>query len=187
MIVTTPIIAKIAMAYRIDPTVNTHCTYARKIASWGGNTYVKIPITTTNGSSTFSLIERLSGDGISLNITAIFTEKQVELTSNAVCDGVRAIISVFAGRIADTGIDPVPLMRHFKEMISGDKNQELLWASPREVLNVYQADECGCDIITATPDILSKLKLAGKDLEEYSRETVKMFYDDAKKAGFTLE
>ena len=159
---------------------------AKIIDAWGENIYIKVPISTTSGTSTVPLIKDLSNAGIALNITAIFTLDQVEQTVAAISDASKAIISVFAGRIADTGVDPVPMMKTAREILGNRTNQKLLWASPREVLNVYQADQCGCDIITATPDILKKLSLSGKNLEEFSRETVQMFYEDAENAGFKI-
>jgi transaldolase len=159
---------------------------AREIASWGGDTYVKIPICNTMGQSTAPLINKLSAEGFSLNVTAIFTLDQVKEVADAAHKDARTIVSVFAGRIADTGIDPIPMMTNAVEMLKHLPKAELLWASPREVLNVIQADECGCHIITATPDIVSKMSLSGKDLLEYSLETVKTFYEDARAAGFKL-
>jgi transaldolase len=159
---------------------------AREIASWGGDTYVKIPICNTKGQSTAPLIKKLSAEGFSLNVTAIFTLDQVKEVADAAHKDARTIVSVFAGRIADTGIDPIPMMTKSVEMLKHLPKAELLWASPREVLNVIQADECGCHIITATPDIVSKMSLSGKDLLEYSLETVKKFYEDARAAGFKL-
>ncbi|CAN5253913.1 transaldolase [soil metagenome] len=159
---------------------------ARAIAGWGGNTYVKIPITNTKGDSTGPLIRKLSREGFSLNVTAMLTLDQVETVAAAVDRASRTIVSVFAGRIADTGVDPVPMMSEAVRMLRSLPAAELLWASPREVLNVVQAEACGCHIITATPDILAKLALFGKDLRTYSLETVKMFHDDARAAGFKL-
>jgi transaldolase len=159
---------------------------AREIASWGGNTYIKIPITNTQGASAAELIRKLSAEGFSLNVTAIMTLAQVEEVAQAVAAGSRTIVSVFAGRIADTGIDPVPVMTQALTLLEPLPEAELLWASPREVLNVIQAEECGCHIITATPDLIAKLPLLGKDLSAYSLETVKMFYDDARAAGYKL-
>jgi transaldolase len=159
---------------------------AREIVSWGGNTYVKIPITNTKGESSASLIKKLSSERFSLNVTATLTLEQVEEVAAAADPKSRLIVSVFAGRIADTGIDPVPLMRKAVGILRKVPNAELLWASPREVLNIVQAEECGCHIITATPDIIAKVPLLGKDLKQYSLETVKMFHDDARAAGFKL-
>jgi transaldolase len=159
---------------------------AREIASWGGDTYVKIPITNTKGDSSATLIKKLSSEGFSLNVTAILTLEQVETVAAAADPKSRLIVSVFAGRIADTGIDPVPLMRKAVSILKKIPDAELLWASPREVLNIVQAEECGCHIITATPDIITKVPLLGKDLKQYSLETVKMFHDDARAAGFKL-
>jgi transaldolase len=159
---------------------------ARIIASWGGTTYIKIPISDTRGESTAPLIRKLSSEGLSLNVTAILTLEQVRETAAALEPGSASIVSVFAGRIADTGVDPLPVMREAVRILEPLPRAELLWASPREVLNVFQADECGCHIITATADILSKLALMGKDLREYSLETVRMFYSDAQAAGYKL-
>lgn len=159
---------------------------AREIASWGGNTYVKIPITNTKGESAAPLVRTLSKEGFSLNVTAILTLQQVEAVAAVADPAARTIVSVFAGRIADTGVDPVPVMTKAATALSRLRNAELLWASPREVLNVVQAEECGCHIITATADIIAKLTLFGKSLDQYSLETVKMFYDDARSAGFKL-
>jgi transaldolase len=159
---------------------------AREIASWGGDTYVKIPITNTKGESAGPLIKKLSAEGFSLNVTAMLTLDQVSTVADAAAPGSRTIVSVFAGRIADTGVDPVPLMTEAVAILKKRPKAELLWASPREVLNVVQAEECGCHIITATPDIIAKVPLLGKDLNQYSLETVKMFYDDARAVGFKL-
>jgi transaldolase len=159
---------------------------AREIASWGGDTYVKIPITNTKGESAAALIRKLSAEKFSLNVTAMFTLDQVEAVAAAAHPDARTIVSVFAGRIADTGVDPVPLMSKSVAILKRLPRAELLWASPREVLNVVQAEECGCHIITATPDIVAKITLFDKDLRQYSLETVKMFYEDARAAGFKL-
>jgi transaldolase len=159
---------------------------ARIIHSWGGNTYIKIPVTNTRGVSAAPLIRKLSAEGIALNVTAILTLQQVRDVSDALSRNTPSIVSVFAGRIADTGVDPMPLMRKAVEILVKHPKAELLWASPRELLNVFQADEVGCHIITATKDVLAKLSLVGKDLAGYSLETVKMFFDDAKAAGYRL-
>lgn len=159
---------------------------AARIASWGDNVYVKIPITNTKGASALETARRLSRSGIKLNVTALLTLEQVNGAVDALAGGAPSCISVFAGRIADTGRDPVPVMAAAAERIHQHAGMELIWASPRELLNVIQADSIGCDIITATPDVLKKLELIGKDLIEYSRETVQMFYDDALKSGFSL-
>jgi transaldolase len=158
----------------------------KKIASWGENVYVKIPVTNTSGESTKSVIQHLSDHGVKVNVTAIMTNEQVEEVASSINTEVPNCLSIFAGRIADTGRDPVPLMKAALEIIGNYPKSELIWASPRELLNIFQANEIGCHIITATNDILSKLKLLEKDLNEYSLETVKMFYDDAKQAGFQL-
>ncbi len=159
---------------------------ARAIASWGGQTYVKIPVTNTRGESTLPLIQRLSAEGLPINVTAILTPEQIRATAAVLTPNVPSIVSVFAGRIADTGIDPVPIMSEAAEIVHQKPGSELLWASPRELLNVFQADLCGCDILTATPDMLKKLELVGKDLAEYSLETVQMFYKDAQAAGYKI-
>jgi transaldolase len=159
---------------------------ARKIASWGKNVNVKIPITNTKGVTTAPLIRELSKEGVVLNITALMTLAQVQEVAEVLDPDVPAIVSVFAGRVADTGVDPVPLMQAALVALRDRPKAELLWASPRELLNVFQADAIGTHIITATPDILNKLKLFGKDLTEYSLDTVKMFYNDATAAGFII-
>ena len=159
---------------------------AYRIASWGKNVYVKIPITNTKQESSCSLITRLSSAGVQLNVTAILTLDQVQNVANALSVKTPAIVSVFAGRIADTGVDPVPMMMKSLELLKDLPNAELLWASPREVLNIIQADEIGCHIITATSDVLKKLSLLGKDLDTYSLETVDMFHNDANAAGYSI-
>lgn len=159
---------------------------ARIIADWGGNTFIKIPITNTRGQSALPLIRRLSAEGFSLNVTAMTTLDHVRRVLDVLNSDARAIVSIFAGRIADTGRDPVPVMREAAAMAHRLPRVRLLWASPREVLNVIQAQECDCDIITATKDILAKLPLFGKDLDEFSLDTVKMFYQDACAAGYSL-
>ncbi|MES2219143.1 MAG: transaldolase [Pseudomonadota bacterium] len=159
---------------------------AHQIASWSENVMVKIPITNTRGQSAAPLIKRLSAAGIRMNITALLTLAQVEDVARVLAKNTPAYVSVFAGRIADTGIDPLPMMQQSLELLSDLPRAELLWASPRELLNVYQANDMGCQIITATNDILSKLSLVGKDLTEYSLDTVKMFYRDATAAGYSI-
>lgn len=159
---------------------------ARIIASWGKNVNIKIPITNTKGQSSVSLIKKLSADGLSLNITAILTLEQVEAVANALSSKVQSIVSVFAGRIADTGRDPMPIMRKSAEMLRSNPKAELLWASSRELLNIMQAEACGCHIITVTNDLLKKLQMVNKDLEELSLDTVKMFYNDAAAAGYRI-
>jgi transaldolase len=159
---------------------------ARIIAGWGKNVYVKIPVSNTKRESAAPLVERLSKEGIRLNVTALLTLTQVRIVCDALRGGAPACVSVFAGRIADTGRDPVPLMAAAVEMLRDVPGAELIWASPRELLNVMQADAVGCHIITATSDILKKLALVGKDLSEYSLETVKMFHSDATASGFSL-
>ncbi len=160
---------------------------ALKIASWGANVFVKIPITNTRGESARPLICRLSGRGVQLNVTAVMTMRQVREVSRAMSACPAGYVSVFAGRIADTGRDPVPMMREAVELLALYEQLQLIWASPRELLNVFQADAVGCHVITATGDILKKLCTVGKDLDQYSLETVKMFRDDAVKAGFCID
>ena len=159
---------------------------AHLIASWGENVYVKIPVTTTAGESMAPLVRELSDSGVKVNVTALFTTAQVELITEAVKDGAPSYISVFAGRIADAGVDPMPIMARSVDIMVDAPRSELIWASPREVLNVVQADQVGCHIITMTHDLLKKLDLLGKDLLQYSLETVQMFHRDAVAAGFSL-
>jgi transaldolase len=159
---------------------------ARKIASWGPNVYVKVPITNTRREPSLQLIRRLTHDGVKLNVTAITTLEQIDCAVKALAGGAPSTISVFAGRIADTGVDPVPVMAAAIELLQQHSQMELIWASPRELLNIFQADAIGCHIITVTTDILKKLHLIGKDLNDYSLETVKMFRGDAQASGFTL-
>jgi transaldolase len=159
---------------------------AREIASWGNNVNVKIPVTNTKKQFSGALIERLSKAGVTLNVTAVMTLDQVERITERLDARTPAIISVFAGRIADTGRDPMPMMKKAVQIMMAKPKAELIWASPRELLNVFQADVVGCHIITATNDILKKLALVGKDLDGYSLETVEMFYKDAKAAGYTI-
>jgi transaldolase len=157
-----------------------------KIASWGDNVFVKIPVTNTQGESTKPVISFLTKIGVKVNVTALMTTNQVENILDALNPDVESYISVFAGRIADTGRNPVPIMEKSIQILSQNKNAELIWASPRELLNIFQADEIGCHIITATNDILQKLNLQGKNLEEYSLETVQMFHRDAQISGFSI-
>ncbi|WP_269715455.1 transaldolase [Caulobacter sp. NIBR2454] len=159
---------------------------ARLIASWGENAYVKIPITNTKGESSLPLVEKLSREGVKLNVTAILTLAQAAGTIAALDVKTPGIVSIFAGRIADTGVDPMPIMRAAVAMAADKPKAEILWASTREVLNIYQARDCGCHIITATPDILKKMDMAEMDLRELSLETVAMFRRDAVAAGFSL-
>jgi transaldolase len=159
---------------------------ATMISGWGENVYVKIPVSTTAGESMAPLVRELSENGVKVNVTAVFTTAQVELLTEAVKDGAPSYISVFAGRIADAGIDPVPLMARAVDIMVQAPRSELIWASPREILNVVQADQVGCHIITLTSDLLKKLDLLGKDLLQYSLETVQMFRRDALAAGFTV-
>jgi transaldolase len=159
---------------------------AREIASWGNNVYVKIPVTNTRGQTSYELVRSLAGAGIKLNVTAVFTLEQTRDVMAHLHRDVPAYVSIFAGRIADTGRDPMPHMASALEMVHALPGVELIWASPREVLNVFHAEAVGCDIITMTNDLLAKLAHAGKDLGQFSLETVKMFRDDAVKAGYSL-
>ncbi len=159
---------------------------ARAIASWGKNVNVKIPVTNTNREFSGEVIRRLSAEGINVNVTAITTVNQVRRVADHLSPDAPAIVSVFAGRIADTGVDPVPMMVEAVKVLRQRPKAELLWASPRELLNIFQADAVGCHIITATKDVLAKLSLVGKDLDDYSLETVKMFRRDAVAAGFEI-
>ena len=159
---------------------------AREIAGWGDNVYVKIPVTNTQGASTAALVRTLSHEGIKLNVTAVLPLEQVREMAAALAGGAPACVSVFAGRVADTGVDPVPHMTAALHELRAAPNAELIWASPRELLNVFQADAIGCHIITVTHDILKKLPIVGRDLQDYSLETVKMFHTDAERAGFSL-
>lgn len=159
---------------------------AHEIASWGKNIYVKIPITNTNREFSGPLVERLSRAGVQVNVTALMTVDQVKRVTERLAPDTPAIISVFAGRIADTGRDPMPIMAEAVRVMKGKSKAELIWASPRELLNIVQAGEVGCHIITATNDILKKLSLVGKDLDQYSLETVEMFHKDAKAAGYSI-
>ena len=160
---------------------------ALEIASWGDNVNVKIPITNTKGDSAVPLVGRLSGKGVVVNVTAMFTLDHVRSVIDVLDAETPAILSVFAGRVADSGRDPVPHMKKAIEIAAAKPNAEILWASPREFLNIFQADAMGCHIITVTNDVLKKLSGIGKDLEVFSLETVKMFYDDAAAAGYTID
>jgi transaldolase len=159
---------------------------ALKIATWGDHVYVKIPVTNTRREPALDLIGRLTNAGVKLNVTALLTLAQVRDVAAALKGGAAAYVSVFAGRIADTGRDPVPMMAAAVKILAANPGVELIWASPRELLNVFQADAVGCHIITATSDILKKLDLIGKDLDDFSLDTVKMFHADALKSGFVL-
>jgi transaldolase len=159
---------------------------AREIASWGDNVYVKIPVTNTQGQPSHELVRQLSFAGIKLNVTAVFTLEQVRDVVAHLDPTIPAYVSVFAGRIADTGRDPMPHMAAALALVRQSPKAELIWASPRELLNVFHADAVGCDIITVTNDLLAKLANCGKDLPQFSLETVKMFRDDAVKAGYRL-
>jgi transaldolase len=164
----------------------TMAAQAREIASWGPRVSVKVPVSTTSGESTSAIVRELTGEGLSINVTAVLTLQQVAGVAESVHPDVQTFVSIFAGRIADTGRDPCPMMREAVDICRRKPKLRVLWASPREVLNVYQADECGVHVIVLTAELLSKLSLRNKDLAEFSRETVKMFYTDAVKAGYTL-
>jgi transaldolase len=159
---------------------------AREIATWGPHVYVKIPVTNTRREPAYDLVRRLSQSGVKVNVTALMSLNQVEQAAAAVSGNAPSCVSVFAGRVADTGRDPVPLMAAAVEMLKKAPNAELIWASPRELLNIFHADDVGCHIITVTNDLLQKLPLIDRDLEDFSLDTVKMFFDDARKAGFTF-
>jgi transaldolase len=160
---------------------------ALRIAAWGEQVYVKIPVTNTRGETTEPLLRSLASRGIKVNVTALMTLAQVESAAAALAKAPASFISVFAGRIADTGRDPAPIMAAAVRHLAAYRNLELIWASPREVFNICQADACGCHVITATPDLLKKLPLIGKDLDEFSLDTVRMFHRDAESAGFRLD
>jgi transaldolase len=159
---------------------------ALRIAAWAPNVNVKIPVTNTKGERTDVLLKRLVDQGTKVNVTALFTVEQVEWVASCLANGPACFVSVFAGRIADAGIDPLPIMSEALDILHSYGNQELIWASPREVLNVVQADQIGCDVITVTHDLLKKIPALGKDLDQFSLETVQMFHDDAKAAGYEL-
>jgi transaldolase len=164
----------------------TMADQARTIAGWGPNVSVKVPVCTTAGESTLEIVRELTADGLSINVTAVMTLDQVVGVAECVHPAVPSYVSIFAGRIADTGRDPCPFMREAVDICRHKPNLRVLWASPREVLNVYQADACGVHVIVLTAELLSKLALRDKDLEAFSRETVQMFFDDAVRAGYTL-
>jgi transaldolase len=159
---------------------------AREIASWGPNVSVKVPVCTTSGESTLDVVHDLTHDGLSINVTAVMTLDQVVGVAECVHPAAHCYVSIFAGRIADTGRDPCPFMQEAVDICRDRPKLRVLWASPREVLNVYQAEACGVHVIVLTSELLAKLSLRNKDLSEYSRETVRMFYDDAVRAGYTL-
>jgi len=159
---------------------------AIKIGSWADNVYIKIPVTNTKGQPSTELIKKLSAEGFKLNITAILTLNQIEDVVKSLTPGAGAYVSVFAGRIADTGVNPMPIMKHAADICRSVAGVESLWASTRELLNIFQAQDCGVDIITVTNDVLKKLPLVGKDLAEMSLDTVRMFYDDAKSLGYKI-
>lgn len=159
---------------------------AKIISSWGDNVYVKIPISNSTGDSSLPLISDLSADGIKVNVTAIMTQQQIEGAINAIGNKTRSYISIFAGRIADTGKDPIPVIEKTVKYLSEQENIEIIWASPRELLNIFHADQSGCHVITVTPDIINKIDKIGYDLELYSLDTVRMFQNDALEAGYSL-
>lgn len=159
---------------------------AMEIAGWGDNVYVKIPVTNTKRETCYALVNRLADQKVKLNVTALMTLAQVRDVVAALNPEVASYVSVFAGRVADTGVDPVPLMATAVELLKPNPKAELIWASPRELLNIFQADSIGCHIITVTNDILKKLSMVGYNLGTYSLDTVKMFYNDAKQAGYSL-
>jgi len=159
---------------------------ARRIAEWGPNVFVKVPVTNTAGQPSAPLVARLAAAGVQLNVTAVFTLHQTATVLAALAGGPPAFVSIFAGRIADAGVDPVPLMAGAAALVDTVPGVELIWASPREVLNIVQADEVGCDVITVTHDLLGKLGLLGRDLEQFSLDTVCMFHRDAQSAGYAL-
>jgi transaldolase len=159
---------------------------AREIASWGEHVYVKIPVTNTKRVPAYDLIHRLSSAGVKVNVTAILTLDQVRYVGEAVADGAPSNVSVFAGRIADTGRDPVPHMTSALEIMASEPRAELVWASPRELLNIFQADAIGCHIVTVTADILQKIALVGRDLDDFSLDTVKMFHADGQRVRFSV-
>jgi len=160
---------------------------AMELASWGKNVYVKIPVSTTHGEFSGPLVRRLSEAGVQVNVTALMTAEQVEMVADCLSDQTNSIVSVFAGRVADSGRDPVPIMAKSVKLLRPNKKAELIWASPRELFNIFQADSVGCHIITATTDVLAKLPTVGKDPDTYSLETVQMFRDDALAAGYTID
>jgi transaldolase len=170
----------------ISDDFKTMAEEAREVASWGANVVVKIPITDTRGRSSAPIIEELARSGVRLNVTALTTNRQLREVAALISLGPTGYVSIFAGRIADTGRDPQPLMAEAVKELRQFPNVELIWASPRELLNVFQAEAVGCHVITLTNDLLKKLPLIGKDLDEYSLETVKMFYEDARTSGLTI-
>ena len=161
-------------------------TQAYTLRDLADNVYVKIPVTNTKGLITYQLINKLTSEGVKVNVTAIFTKDQIKNVADNIVNNTPGVISIFAGRIANAGVDPEPIMRYAVDLTSDSNEKEILWASPREALNIVQADRCGCDIITVTPDILKAMSTFGKDLDEFSLETVKMFFDDAQAAGFKI-
>lgn len=159
---------------------------ARTISSWGENVFVKIPVTDTHGRPSAELAKRLAGSGVKLNVTALMTPEQVAMVADWLATGPPGFVSVFAGRIADTGRDPIPLMSESLDILRPHAHLELIWASPREVLNIVQASAIGCHVITVTHDLLRKLSTLGRDLDDFSLATVKMFHDDGRAAGYSL-
>jgi transaldolase len=160
--------------------------HARTISSWGENVFVKIPVTDTKGRPSAEIARRLSGSGVKLNVTALMTAEQVAEVAEWLAEGVPAFVSLFAGRVADTGRDPLPIMSKALDVLRPFPHLELIWASPREVLNIVQADEIGCHVITVTHDLLHKLSSLGRDLNDFSLATVKMFHEDGQAAGYSL-
>jgi len=180
-------ITKIPISFEVlSDDLDEMISQGEKISAWGKNVYVKIPITNTKGAGTSRVVRSLSEQGIKVNITAVMTVLQVEQIANSLNPNVPSYVSVFAGRIADTGVDPVPLIKQSINILESNSNANLIWASPRELLNIFQANDIGCHIITVTTEILNKLELVDFNLDRYSIETVKMFYDDAKKSGLTI-
>jgi len=161
-------------------------TQAYTLRDLADNVYVKIPVTNTKGITTYQLINKLTSEGVKVNVTAIFTKAQIKNVVDNIVNNTPGVISIFAGRIANAGVDPEPIMQYAVDLTSNSNEKEILWASPREALNIVQAERCGCDIITVTPDILKAMSTFGKDLDEFSLETVKMFFDDAQAAGFKI-
>jgi transaldolase len=165
---------------------NEMALQAVEMGGWGSNVYVKIPVTNTRGEPAYDLIKELSGAGVKTNVTAVMTLEQTEAIASALAGGPHSYISIFAGRIADTGRDPVPIMAAAVRALQGSPQVELIWASPREILNIFHADSAGCHVITITHELLRKAIFVGKDLNECSLETVRMFYEDARRAGYSL-
>jgi transaldolase len=179
-------IADRSISFEVFSTTSARWRTGAVAASLADNVFVKIPVTNTQGEPSAALIKRLADQGVQLNVTAVFTDEQVRWVYENVVSAPAAYISIFAGRIADAGVDPIPTMRRAVELVAPTPHIEMIWASPREVLNIVQADGVGCHIITVTSDLLAKLPNVGKDLDEFSLDTVKMFYRDAEAAGYHL-